>query len=210
MQADEQPFLFVGLGNPGPQYEMTRHNIGYMVVQEFAKSLSWSFKEDRRFNALVTKGIIEELTVHLMMPLTFMNLSGEAVRRYIDYFKLPLKKLVIIADDIALPYGQLRLRTMGGDGGHNGLKSIHVHLGTAHYMRLRMGIGHPGQKMLTDYVLDAFSATEKKELPALIDRGVEILKRLLKENPSHVMNSVNRILPQDNKGITPEKMSGQD
>jgi PTH1 family peptidyl-tRNA hydrolase len=195
-QAHLQSFLFVGLGNPGPQYEMTRHNMGYLVVQAFAKHQSWSFKEDRRFNARVAKGISENKTVHLVLPLTYMNLSGITVRRYMDYFKLPLNHLVVITDDIALAFGQQRLRAMGSAGGHNGLRSLESHLGTSHFTRLRMGIGHPGQKGLADYVLDSFSPTEQQELPTFIDRGVEILQRLLKENLSHVMNAVNTVSRQ--------------
>lgn len=206
-QADPNSFLFVGLGNPGPQYALTRHNMGYLVVQAFAERLGWVFKEDKRFNARVAKGMSENKTVHLVLPLTYMNLSGTAVRRYVDYFKLSLDRLVVVTDDIALPFGQLRLRTLGSAGGHNGLKSVEAHLGTTHYTRLRMGIGHPGQKVLVDYVLDLFSHSEQEELPIVIDRGVEILQRLLRESASHVMNTVNTVPKQQTKG---EKLSGQE
>lgn len=188
-----QSFLFVGLGNPGPQYVLTRHNMGCLVVQEFAHRLGWPLKEDRRFNAKVAKGISENKTVHLVLPLTYMNLSGNAVRRYVDYFKIPLNGVVVVTDDIALTFGQLRLRMMGSAGGHNGLRSIEACLGTSHYKRLRMGIGHPGEKMLVNYVLETFSPTEQQELPTFIDRGVEVLQRLLKESFSHAMKSVNTV-----------------
>ncbi len=192
-QTDLQPFLFVGLGNPGPQYAMTRHNMGFLVVQEFAHCLGWSLKEDRRFNASVAKGVSENKTVHLLLPLTYMNLSGQAVRRYADYFRIPFTNLIIVADDIALAFGQLRLRAMGSAGGHNGLKSIESSLGNPHYKRLRMGVGHPGEKMLANYVLETFNHTEQQELPIFIDRGVEVLQRLLRESFSHVMTSVNTV-----------------
>lgn len=195
-QTDSQFFLFVGLGNPGPQYGMTRHNMGYLVVQKFANRLGWSLKEDRRFNALVAKGISENKTIHLLLPLTYMNLSGDAVRRYVDYYKIPLSCVVVITDDIALPFGQLRLRSMGSAGGHNGLKSMEACLGTSHYKRLRMGIGHPGEKMLANYVLETFNHAEQQELPRLIDHGVEVLQRLLKESFSHVMTNVNPVSQQ--------------
>lgn len=188
-----QTFLFVGLGNPGSQYAMTRHNIGAMVVQSFAKSLGWPFKEDRRFNACAAKGSRGIDTVHLLLPLTYMNLSGTAVRQYADYFKVPLNRLLIIADDIALPFGQLRLRGGGSAGGHNGLKSVEACLGTAQYQRLRMGVGDPGEKMLAMYVLESFCLAEQKELPAFVDRSVEVLNRLLKESFSNVMTSVNTV-----------------
>ncbi len=192
-QTHLQSFLFVGLGNPGPRYEMTRHNMGYLLVQELAHRLGWSLKEDRRFNAHVVKGISENKTVHLVLPLTYMNLSGNAVRRYVDYFKIPLNCIVVVTDDIALAFGQLRLRSMGSAGGHNGLKSIEACLETSHYKRLRMGIGHPGEKMLANYVLETFDQAEQQELPTFIDHGVEVLKRLLKESFSHVMTSVNTV-----------------
>ena len=149
-----QTLLIVGLGNPGPQYEMTRHNLGYLVVQAFARQLGWSLKEDRRFNAKVAKGVAGDHALHLLLPLTYMNLSGNALRRYLDYFKIALGHFIIITDDIALPFSQMRLRSMGSAGGHNGLKSIEACLGTSHYKRLRMGIGHPGEKMLANYVLE--------------------------------------------------------
>lgn len=186
-------FLFVGLGNPGTQYEMTRHNMGYLTVEAFAYRLGWSLKEDRRFNAKVVKGVFENQTIHLLLPLTYMNLSGNAVRRYIDYFKIPLNNIIIVTDDIALPFGQLRLRSMGSHGGHNGLRSIEACLGTPQYKRMRMGISHPGEKVLTNYVLEPFSHTEQQQLPAFIGLGVEVLQRLLKEGFTHVMNSVNTV-----------------
>lgn len=183
---------------------MTRHNMGYLVVQKLAHRLGWSLKEDRRFNARVAKGGKDHHMIHLMLPLTYMNLSGNAVRRYVDYFKLPLTSLIIVTDDIALSFGQLRLRNMGSAGGHNGLKSIEACLGTTHYKRLRMGIGHPGEKMLANYVLESFSHTEQQELPTFIDRGVEVLQRLLKESFSHVMTSVNIVPRQTQQKSEPE------
>lgn len=186
-----QVFLFVGLGNPGSEYEMTRHNMGYLVIQAFARKMGWHLKEEKRLSAYVAKGLIEEKTVHLMLPTTYMNLSGEAVRRYLDFFKLEAPSVTVVVDDIALPFGQLRLKTMGSTGGHNGLKSIEAHLGTSHYQRLRMGIGHPGPHSLVDYVLDPFTREELEKLETFINRGVDVLQRLLRESVSHVMNTVN-------------------
>lgn len=191
-----QSILFIGLGNPGADYAMTRHNMGYLVIEAFARSLGWLFKEDRRFKARVVKGVYENKTVHLVLPLTYMNLSGTTVRCYVDYFKIPMNSLVVVTDDIALAFGQLRLRILGSAGGHNGLKSIEESLGSSQYMRLRMGIGHPGEKMLANYVLETFNQVEQQELPTFIDQGVEVLKRLINENPSHVMNGVNTISHQ--------------
>lgn len=164
-----------------------------MVIQAFADRLGWVLREDRRFNAFAAKGESGDYALHLLLPLTYMNLSGNAVRRYVDYFKIPLNQLVIIVDDIALPFGQQRLRSMGSAGGHNGLKSIEACLGTSHYKRMRMGISHPGENMIANYVLENFSSAEQRELPKFIDHGVEILQRLLKENFSDVMTSVNAV-----------------
>lgn len=190
-----QTYLFVGLGNPGPEYELTRHNMGYLVVQELASRLGSQLKQDRRFNAKVGKGLWENKNIHFLLPLTFMNLSGTAIKRYVDYFNIPLKGIMIVTDDVALPFGQLRVRAKGSPGGHNGLKSIEHWLGTSEYFRLKMGIGHPGEKMMVDYVLDKFNQMEQKELPIFIDRGVDLLQHLLKigfENFSTVMQPVPR------------------
>lgn len=186
-----QPFIFVGLGNPGAQYAMTRHNMGYLVVEAFAAQHGWLLKEDGQFNARIAKGVLEEQTVHLLLPLTYMNLSGQAVKRYLNYFKIAVNQVLIIMDDIALPFGELKLRAMGTSGGHNGLKSIETSLGTSHYKRLRMGIGDPGEKMLASYVLESFSLTEQQSLSEFIDFGTNVMKRLLKESFIQVMNQVN-------------------
>lgn len=190
-QPNLQTFLFVGLGNPGQEYENTRHNLGLKVVQELAKRLGWPLREDRRFKAKVAKGVSDQSTVHLVLPLTYMNSSGTAVKPYADYFKVPLSHIVVVIDDISLPFGKLRLRAVGSSGGHNGLKSIEYWLGTSRYMRLRMGIGHPGETMLADYVLEPFDKVEQQELTAFIDRGVQVLQRMLKEDFGQVMTSVN-------------------
>ncbi|MDP1879854.1 MAG: aminoacyl-tRNA hydrolase [Parachlamydiaceae bacterium] len=199
------PYVFIGLGNPGQQYQMTRHNIGYMVIHALAAKLNWSFKTDIRFRANVAKGIIKDRSVHLVLPLTYMNLSGDSVKRYLEYYKLPLSALLVVVDDIALPFGQPRLNLKGGTGGHNGLKSVGSCLGTNEYMRLRMGIGHPNEsvnvtgekKVLADYVLENFNINEQKNLPEFVDKGVEVLFLLLKETPTNVMNKINSI-PRQN------------
>lgn len=188
----DKHYVFVGLGNPGPKYEKTRHNIGYMVVKSFASKKGWSFKEEGRFNAYVAKGQLGDATVHLVLPTTYMNLSGMAVKAYLDYFKFGLETLVVISDDVALPFGQARLRAMGSHGGQNGLRSVEAHLGSSHYTRLRMGIGGPLGKMdLADYVLAPFSSEEVAALAAFIDRGVEVMQGLLGSTLTHVMNVVN-------------------
>lgn len=205
-------YVFVGLGNPGLRYEMTRHNMGFLVIREFAARLGWSFKEEKRHQALVAKGFVEEVEIHIILPLTYMNLSGEAVKSYLDYYKLPVSALVVVTDDIALSFGVIRLKAMGSAGGHNGLKSIEFHLRTPEYKRLRMGIGHPGESRLTDYVLETFSAEEKKELASIVERGREVLHRLIKEDISRLMEAVNKSPlkknNEDSKVITKPPLEG--
>lgn len=187
-------YIFVGLGNPGSRYEKTRHNIGFMVIEEFARELGWPLKEEKRFKAKVARGEIDGCQIHLILPLTYMNESGTAVRKYLDFYRLDRSGVVVVTDDVAIDFGELRLKPRGSAGGHNGLKSIQQHLGTVEYARLRMGVGAPiytSEDALADYVLSAFSVHENKELPSLIEKGASALKRLLNEDVSRVMNDVN-------------------
>jgi PTH1 family peptidyl-tRNA hydrolase len=191
-----QALVIAGLGNPGREYEMTRHNIGFIIVQALAIEFNWSFKDEGQFNAKVAKGKVEGCAVHLVLPMTYMNLSGTAIRRYLDYYGIAHQQLVVVTDDVALPFGQLRLRLQGSAGGHNGLKSVEAHLGANDYPRLRVGVGHPGEQVLAEYVLETFNQSELKELPNVISRGSNILKRLLKESLAEVMSFANRSLSQ--------------
>ena len=120
---------------------MTRHNLGELVVRAFAHKQGWVFKEEKRFQAYVAKAVFEDKQLILVVPLTYMNESGQAVRAVLDFYKLPAEQTIVVCDDIALNFGAMRLRTEGSAGGHNGLKSVEAHLGTIRYMRLRMGIG---------------------------------------------------------------------
>lgn len=190
-EASEHHYVIVGLGNPGKKYALTRHNIGYLVVQALAAAKGWQFKEEPQFSAQVAKGRVDGKTVHLLLPLTYMNESGQAVRRYLDFYKLGPQQLRVVCDDIALPFGELRVRAAGSSGGHNGLKSIQAHLHTTYYVRLRMGIGCEVQNTLADYVLDNFSADELQHIAAFIERGCHTITRLINEDVSVVMNAVN-------------------
>lgn len=170
---------------------MTRHNMGYLVLQAYAKTFGWSFKEEKQFQGLVAKGQISGTAVHLLLPTTYMNESGRAVKRYIDYYRIP-NQVVVVCDDTAFSFGELRLRPSGSAGGHNGLKSIELHLGTQEYPRLRMGIGqqHPSQN-LADYVLDHFTSEELLQLPKVVQKGVEVIQQLIKDGIALTMNAVN-------------------
>lgn len=192
MTHERAPFVIVGLGNPGREYALTRHNMGYLVVEALAHTQGWVFKEESAFRSMVAKGRIDQTVVHLLLPLTYMNISGWAVRRYLDFYKWEPKQLIVVTDDTEIPFGQLRVRATGSAGGHNGLKSIQADLQTQDYVRLRMGIGNDKQgRTLAEYVLDTFSPIERQELPFFIERGVDVVKRLIREPISSVMNSVN-------------------
>jgi PTH1 family peptidyl-tRNA hydrolase len=190
---ETKEWLFVGLGNPGKKYEMTRHNMGYLAIQAFARLHDLTIKENKQLVGLTAKGEILNTGVHLVLPTTYMNESGQAVRRYLDYYKLNMTSLVVVCDDIDLPFGHLRLRKMGTAGGHNGLKSIERHLNTNRYARLRMGIGRSlnSNQILSDYVLENFTAAELEFLPSFLMQATQALQQLLTTSFSKVMNGVN-------------------
>jgi len=171
--------VIAGLGNPGKKYELTRHNLGYLVVQEIAAIHGWSFKDEAEFSAKVAKGEILGDKIHLLLPTTYMNESGRAIKRYLDFFKLTTDQLIVVSDDVALPFKEIRLRLMGSSGGHNGLKSIEAHLGTRKYARLRMGIGSElNNRDLADFVLENFNTEELSELAKYVQKGTAVLREL--------------------------------
>lgn len=162
--------LIVGLGNPGKDYEYTRHNIGFLVVRRLAERLDFKFKESSLTKGLLAEGVYDGTGVCLLMPLTFMNHSGQAVKKVLEKKGIPLEHLLVVSDDFHLSYGQLRLRPEGSDGGHNGLGSVIQELGAEEFPRLRLGIGRPKvQKDLTDYVLGEFTKQERKMLGQFTD-----------------------------------------
>lgn len=193
--------LFVGLGNPGKRYAHTRHNFGVLVVEEFARSEGWIFLEDKRFSLKVAKGLIADREVVLLLPQTYMNDSGWAVKCYFEYYKLHASQCVVVCDDIALEFGVLRLRPQGTSGGHNGLKSIAAHLGTERFARLRMGIRNKSienkeiEWPLADYVLSDFSAEESALLGTIVKKGAALLKSLVTEPIAKVMSQANIVSP---------------
>lgn len=190
----DNQLLIVGLGNPGRKYEMTRHNIGFITLEAFAHMHGWSFKDESRFEAKATKGQVGDVKVHLLMPQTYMNDSGRAVRRYIDFFKMTPEQVVVVVDDVDIPFGMVRLRESGSAGGHNGLKSLQKHLGTQKYLRMRMGIGEKrhAQQDLADHVLSRFTSEETTALGSFIENGVATLMRMTREEISSIMNDVNK------------------
>jgi PTH1 family peptidyl-tRNA hydrolase len=168
-------YLIVGLGNIGPEYADTRHNIGFMILDEFAKQESAKFYNMRL--AYYTEVTYKARTLYLIKPTTYMNLSGKAVNHWMKTLKIPIENLLIVVDDIALPFGTLRLKPKGSAAGHNGLKHIEVTLGHNNYARLRFGVGDDFPKgRQVNYVLNGFDKDELPALPELIDRAIEMIK----------------------------------
>lgn len=184
--------LIVGLGNPGKTYDKTRHNIGFEAVEKLAKKHGLEFRKQLKFKGWVAEGQIGEDPVMLLMPLTFMNLSGEAVALVMRFFEIDLSRLMIVTDDVALPLGQLRIKINSGSGGHNGLKSIEACLQTNRYPRLRIGVGDREAGDLADYVLSRFNAEEEKLIPGVLDRAVQALEIWLDTGITSAMNFANK------------------
>jgi PTH1 family peptidyl-tRNA hydrolase len=181
MAADNGPWLVVGLGNPGPGYAATRHNAGFMVADLLAERMGGRFKAHRG-QADVVEGRIAGVRVVVAKPKSYMNLSGGPTAAVMGFFKVPVERIVVVHDELDLPFGALRLKRGGGDNGHNGLKSITKSLGTREYLRVRFGIGRPpGRQDPADFVLKAFSSTEAKELPIHVDRAADAVEALLTE-----------------------------
>lgn len=165
--------LVVGLGNPGRQYEGTRHNVGFMLLDRMAAADGAVFKSEPKFQAHFTK--LSDGTI-LMKPQTFMNLSGRSVRQFLSFFKLPLEKILVVYDDVALPLGHLRFREKGSAGGHNGIKSLIEHLGGDGFPRLKMGIGAASPGEMTGHVLGKFAPDEHESLENMLATAVEAVQ----------------------------------
>ncbi len=183
--------MIVGLGNPGAEYERTRHNLGFMLIDKLAAEAQGTVKR-RECQSLIGNAIVEEQRSLLAKPQTFMNLSGEAVRCLISKYELGAESLIVISDDLALPFGSLRLRQRGTAGGHNGLKSIIGALGTNEFIRLRIGIQpeHPISDAKS-FVLDEFRRAEKESLPQILERAVEALRSVLRDGVAKAMSQFN-------------------
>jgi PTH1 family peptidyl-tRNA hydrolase len=184
-------YLIVGLGNIGPEYADTRHNIGFMILNEFAKQESAKFYNMRL--AYYTEVSYKARTLYLIKPTTYVNLSGKAVNHWMTTLKIPVENVLILLDEIALPFGTLRLKPKGSAGGHNGLKSIEATLGHTEYARLRFGVGNDFPKgRQVDYVLNGFDKDELPELPALIDRAIEMIKSFVTIGTELTMTRFNK------------------
>src|SRR2546421_3263144 len=181
-------FLIVGLGNPGEEYARTRHNLGFMLVDKLAADAAVSVRRSE-CRSLIGSGLIENQRVKLARPQTFMNLSGEAVSCLISKSQLDAAKLIVISDDLALPFGSIRLRPRGSAGGHNGLKSIISSLGTNEFIRLRIGI-QPDHATsdAKNFVLNEFTKTEKGSLAEILGRAAEAMRSVLRDGVAKAMS----------------------
>ncbi|WP_416973944.1 aminoacyl-tRNA hydrolase [Streptomyces sp. 4F14] len=194
--ASTDPWLIVGLGNPGPEYEMNRHNIGFMVADLLAQRMGGRFKRAGKAQAQVLEGRLgapgpASRRVILVKPMSFMNLSGGPVNALRDFYKVPLANIVAVHDELDIDYGTLRLKIGGGDNGHNGLKSMTKSMG-ADYHRVRCGIGRPpGRMQVADFVLKDFSSTERKELDWFVDRAADAVEALVAEGLERAQQSYN-------------------
>jgi peptidyl-tRNA hydrolase, PTH1 family len=178
---DTNQWLVVGLGNPGPGYAGNRHNVGDMVVTELAKRVSASFKSSRS-NALVAEGRSGDSRFILAKPLSFMNLSGGPTSSLLKYYKLDATRLIVVHDELDIPFDTVRLKLGGGNGGHNGIRDISAALGTPDYIRVRVGIGRPPGRMdAASFVLQNFSGTERDTLPNLISDAADAVELIAAE-----------------------------
>jgi PTH1 family peptidyl-tRNA hydrolase len=185
-------WLIVGLGNPGVAYENTRHNIGFQVLDALGERQKKPIQR-LKFKALTNLFTISGEKVLVMKPVTYMNLSGEAVRPAADFYKIPPERVLVVSDDTALAVGRLRIRTKGSAGGHNGLKSIIQHLGTDQFPRLRVGVGekpHPDYDM-ADWVLGKFTGEDKKAMDASVKRAADAIECIMAQGIDRAMGKFN-------------------
>ena len=180
--------LIAGLGNPGQEYESTRHNAGYGWVEELARLQNLSFKNEAKFFGLSARGHLHGLEIHLLKPQTFMNLSGRAVAALAQFYKITPAEILVVHDELDLSPGVARLKMGGGHGGHNGLKDIIAHLGSRDFWRLRLGIGHPGERAdVASYVLNPPRREERCLIDEAIQRSLQVAQLVIEGKPEAAM-----------------------
>lgn len=187
----DERFLIVGLGNPGPRYAATRHNAGFFVLDELAARMSSAFKTHKA-RCDVAEGRLAQQPAVLAKPRSYMNESGGPVSLVSRFFKVAVGNLIVVHDELDLPFGTIRLKRGGGEGGHNGLKSISSALGSKDYIRVRFGIGRPpGRQDPADYVLREFASAERKDLEYLVDRAADAAEAVLAQGLTAAQNEYN-------------------
>ena len=202
-------YLIVGLGNPGDRYSATRHNAGFMVLERLAERWGGSWSDEKKFSARIARVDVSGRCVLLCQPQTFMNLCGEAVGPLARFYKIALDQLLVIVDDVNLPFGELRLRPSGGSGGHHGLESIELHLSGSGFARQRIGIGKPahGGGELTGHVLGAFDESEAEAVGKVLANVANQAESWLREGAQKAMNDFNGLVipPTEQNEETEEK-----
>ena len=183
--------LIVGLGNPGAEYAGTRHNVGFEVIERLSKRHGIAVRR-RTLRSVLGDGTLRGERVILARPMTFMNLSGEAVGAISRMYKIPPADVILIVDDVALPVGRIRLRLKGSAGGHHGLESVQAHLNTQDYPRIRIGVGGAGGRELIDHVLGRFRPDEREAMDASLDLAADAVEYALREGFENAMNVYNR------------------
>ncbi|MEV0110795.1 aminoacyl-tRNA hydrolase [Nocardia sp. NPDC050799] len=179
--ADTAPALVVGLGNPGPAYERTRHNVGFLVADSLAQRVGGRFTAHKKSGADLLQARLDGRQVLIAKPRSYMNLSGRSVAALARFFSVPPTEVVVIHDELDIPFGEIRLKRGGGEGGHNGLRSVSGALTSKDYLRTRIGIGRPpGRQDPADYVLKPFSSVERKELPIVVEQAADAVELLLR------------------------------
>jgi len=183
--------LIVGLGNPGPQYEETRHNAGFWFVEQLARQQGQQFRLENKFHGEIAKVVIGTRQVWLLKPNTFMNRSGQSVTALAQFYKIPLENILVVHDELDLDPGIARLKEGGGHGGHNGLRDIAAHMGSKEFMRLRIGIGHPGNsKQVSDFVLSRAGADDQRLIEEAIDKALVVLPQIVSGEFQKAMNEL--------------------
>jgi PTH1 family peptidyl-tRNA hydrolase len=194
MDEDQSPWLVVGLGNPGLEYAKNRHNVGFAVADELARRTGARFGRHRRVVAEVAETRLgtgyEAPRLVLAKPMAYMNLSGGPVAGLVRFYKVPVERIIVIYDELDIAFGLVRLKMNGGEGGHNGLRSVSKALGTREYLRVRIGIGRPpGRQDPADFVLSDFSTVERKELDFLFDRAADATEALIEHGLEWAQNA---------------------
>lgn len=183
--------LIVGLGNPGPQYETTRHNVGFMVADVLAGRIGAQFSSHKKSNSDIVQARLGDRSVIVAKPRTFMNLSGQPVASLARFFSVDPANIVIVHDELDIDFGTIRLKLGGGEGGHNGLRSTTQHLGTKDYLRVRVGVGRPPGRMdPASYVLKPFSSSERKDLGVIVEEAADAAELVLRVGLEAAQNQV--------------------
>lgn len=181
--------LIIGLGNPGSEYVDTRHNAGFWFVDQIARRYGGSLRNESKFHGEACKVIIESRDVWLLKPMTFMNRSGQSVAALANFYKIPLENILVVHDELDIPTGDIRLKKGGGHGGHNGLRDIIAHMGGREFMRLRVGIDHPGNaRQVANYVLKKPSVDDKISIERALDAAESEIADIVKGEYQQVMN----------------------